>query len=94
MGFLLKNSEFFSEFDWNIHVYDEAQHLKNITAKRTTAARKVRAGFKLCLTGTPLENHFGELYSIVDLAVPGALGTFQNFKKSVMMEQDEEKQAK
>ncbi len=80
-GLLTENQDFFSQFQWNSHVYDEAQNLKNITAKRTCAARQISAKFKLCLTGTPMENHYGELYSLMDLVVPGSLGDLSEFKK-------------
>ena len=69
---------------FNMHIYDEAQNLKTITAKRTTVSRKIPARFKLCLTGTPLENHMGEFYSLMDLVVPGALGAFEQFRKTYM----------
>ena len=80
-GLLSENQDFFTKPQWNIHIYDEAQNLKNITAKRTAAAKQTKANFKLCLTGTPLENHYGELYSLMDLIVPGSLGDLSDFKK-------------
>ena len=83
-GLLAEHEALFSTFRWNIHIYDEAQNLKTITAKRTTVSRKIPARFKLCLTGTPLENHMGEFYSLMDLVVPGSLGPFDQFRKSYM----------
>jgi SNF2 family DNA or RNA helicase len=83
-GLLAEHESFFSTFRWSIHVYDEAQNLKTITAKRTTVSRKLPARFKLCLTGTPLENHMGEFYSLMDLVVPGSLGVFDQFRKTYM----------
>ena len=80
-GLFTEHEEFFQDFTWNIHIFDEAQNLKNIITKRTTAARKLDANFKLCLTGTPLENHLGEFYSLLDLCVPGSLGSYEDFKK-------------
>ncbi|MFK8137368.1 MAG: DEAD/DEAH box helicase [Bdellovibrionales bacterium] len=80
-GLFTEHEEFFQQYNWNIHIYDEAQNLKNIVTKRTTAARKANAKFKLCLTGTPLENHLGEFYSLLDLCVPGSLGPYEEFKK-------------
>lgn len=67
--------------EWNIALFDEAQNLKNITATRTGYARKFPCESKFCLTGTPMENHYGEFYSLVDLAVPGALGSYAEFLK-------------
>lgn len=83
-GLMAEHEAFFSEVRWNMHIYDEAQNLKTITAKRTTVSRKIPARFKLCLTGTPLENHMGEFYSLMDLVVPGALGPFDQFRKNYM----------
>ncbi len=80
-GLLVEHDEFFRQFPWNIHVYDEAQSLKNIASQRTYASRSVPARFKLCLTGTPLENHLGELFSLLDLVVPGCMGSLESFRK-------------
>lgn len=80
-GLLQENDEIFQQVNWNCLIFDEAQNLKNITTKRTTAARKLHANFKVCLTGTPLENHYGELYSLFDLIVPGALGDLPSFRE-------------
>ncbi len=80
-GLFTEHQEFFESQKWNILVFDEAQNLKNITAKRTTASRSVSARFKVCLTGTPLENHLGEFYSLLDLAVSGSLGDLSEFRE-------------
>ena len=52
-------------------VLDEAQAVKNPKAARTRAVGKVKAAFRICLTGTPVENHIGELQTILHLALPG-----------------------
>lgn len=80
-GLLQENVEVFEQVPWDVVVFDEAQALKTITTKRTTAARKIDAKFKLCLTGTPLENHYGEFYSLFDLCVSGALGELPAFRE-------------
>lgn len=80
-GLLLEHGAFFSQYRWKILVFDEAQNLKNITTKRTSAARALTAQFKICLTGTPMENHYGEFYSLVDLLVPGSLGRIEDFRR-------------
>lgn len=80
-GLLQENTELFQQVPWNCLILDEAQNLKNITTKRTTAARKLLANYKICLTGTPIENHYGELYSLIDLIVPGALGDLPGFRE-------------
>jgi superfamily II DNA or RNA helicase len=79
-GLFVTHAEFLSQFTWDFLIFDEAQNLKNIAAKRTTHARSLEARFKLCLTGTPMENHIGELYSLLDLAVPGCLGDLTSFR--------------
>jgi superfamily II DNA or RNA helicase len=80
-GLLQEHSELFQQVKWNCIIFDEAQNLKNITTKRTTAARKLQGAFKLCLSGTPLENHYGELFSLFDLIVPGSLGDLSDFRE-------------
>ncbi len=66
--------------EFNIIIFDEAQAIKNIVAQKTSAARLLQGVFKLCITGTPLENHIGEYYSIMDLAIPGLLPDYSTFK--------------
>ena len=78
-GLFVRHSDFFETQDWNLVFFDEAQSLKNITSKRTSAARKLKAKSKFCITGTPMENHFGEFFSLIDLSVPGSLGSYKKF---------------
>ncbi len=61
-------------------VLDEAQNIKNIDATTTKAARALRAHVRLALTGTPIENRLAELWSIMDFANPGMLGTQKRFE--------------
>ena len=65
---------------FHVIVFDEAQNVKNIHAQRTLAVRQLKGYFKLALTGTPLENHLGEYYSVIDLVLPGLLGNYRDFK--------------
>ena len=64
---------------FNVIVFDEAQAIKNIFADTTHAARQLKALFKIALTGTPVENHLGEYFSIMDLVLPGLLGDYREF---------------
>ncbi|NUN05892.1 MAG: DEAD/DEAH box helicase, partial [Bdellovibrio sp.] len=80
-GLLMEHESFLSQYKWNVAIFDEAQNLKNITTKRTSSARALAARFKICLTGTPMENHYGEFYSLVDLLVPGSLGKIEDFRR-------------
>lgn len=80
-GLLNEHEQIFTSVSWHMLIFDEAQNLKNITAKRTSAARKLKAHFKICLTGTPMENHLGEFFSLMDLTVPGCLDDHETFTK-------------
>lgn len=80
-GLLTDQIDFFNKFKWSIGIFDEAQNLKNINAKRTAASRQLVADHKFCLTGTPMENHLGEFFSLMDLCVPGALGSYSDYSK-------------
>lgn len=80
-GLMMEHENFINQYKWRVLIFDEAQNLKNITTKRTSAARSLTAQFKICLTGTPMENHFGEFYSLVDLLVPGSLGRLDDFRR-------------
>lgn len=72
-----------SKIAFDVITFDEAQTIKNIEAATTSAARRLNAYFKLAMTGTPLENHLGEYYSVIDLALPGLLGGYEKFRSSV-----------
>ncbi len=76
-GILQRDIALLKNYQFQTVVFDEAQMIKNILASRTGAARQISAQFKICLTGTPLENHLGEYFSILDLAVPGLLSKHQ-----------------
>ncbi len=62
-------------------VFDEAQALKNHTTQRAKAARKLAADFRIALSGTPFENHLGELWSLFSLVFPGLLGSWDQFRE-------------
>jgi superfamily II DNA or RNA helicase len=62
-------------------ILDEAQTIKNPQAKVSQVARALRAEHRLCLTGTPMENHLGELWSLFDFVQPGLLGERQQFER-------------
>ena len=63
-------------------VLDEAQYIKNPRSKMAQAACKLDARNRLCLSGTPIENHLGELWSLMNFLVPGFLGTEDAILKS------------
>ncbi|HCZ16389.1 MAG TPA: helicase [Candidatus Accumulibacter sp.] len=66
---------------YHLLILDEAQTVKNARSQGAEVVRKVTARHRLCLTGTPLENHLGELWSQFDFLLPGFLGSNQNFTK-------------
>jgi hypothetical protein len=68
-----------AEISWRLAVLDEAQAIKNPDAKQTRAVKKLKAGARLALTGTPVENRLGDLWSIFDFVNPGLLGTSKEF---------------
>jgi SNF2 family DNA or RNA helicase len=66
---------------WERIVLDEAQNVKNPEAKQTKAVRSLRAPRRIALTGTPVENHLGELWSIMEILNPGLLGSAAAFRE-------------
>ncbi len=73
------DDEAFAKVEWATLVLDEAQALKNAATKRAKSVATLNAGFKLALTGTPVENRLGDLWSIMNLLNPGLLGSSQQF---------------
>lgn len=63
-------------------ILDEAQHIKNPASKAAQAVRQLQARQRLCLTGTPLENHLGELWSLFHFLMPGWLGDAREFTRN------------
>lgn len=71
----------FAAAQWAGAIFDEAQNIKNPNAQQTIAAKALRALFRITLTGTPVENHLGDFWCILDTAEPGPLGAFSDFRK-------------
>jgi SNF2 family DNA or RNA helicase len=80
-GLLPRDLEVLGEVEWNTVVLDEAQMVKNANTKAAKAVRKLSAGQKLALTGTPVENRLSELWAILDACNPGLLGSQQRFRE-------------
>lgn len=72
----------FEGMDFDILIMDEVQHLKNIRSQGANAARTLKANFRICLTGTPVENDLSEFYNIMDLSIPGIWGELSFFRSS------------
>jgi SNF2 family DNA or RNA helicase len=66
--------------DFHLLALDEAQHIKNPGAQVTQAVATLRARHRLCLSGTPVENHLGELWSLMHFLMPGLLGSLDTFR--------------
>lgn len=79
-GLVRRDIEELKKVPFHVIVFDEAQAIKNIYADTTSAVRQLSGYFKLAMTGTPLENHLGEYYSIIDLCLPGLLGDYEQFR--------------
>ena len=78
-GLLQQDAELFKARQWNTIVLDEAQAIKNSQAKRTKAAYQLQGSFRLITTGTPVENHLGELWSLFRFLNPGLLLSSEKF---------------
>ncbi|MBW4607297.1 MAG: DEAD/DEAH box helicase [Hassallia sp. WJT32-NPBG1] len=74
-------SQMLSMVQWQTIVLDEAQAIKNMTTKRSQAAMNLKGSFKLITTGTPIENHLGELWNLFRFINPGLLGSFESFNQ-------------
>ncbi len=79
---LPRDIERLAEQPLHLLVLDEAQNIKNATSKAAQAAGRLDARQRLCLTGTPLENHLGELWSLFHFLMPGWLGDAKAFNRT------------
>jgi superfamily II DNA or RNA helicase len=80
-GVARREEDTFAARAWGMVVVDEAQAIKNSSAIQSKSIRRIRAPFKLALTGTPIENRLAELWSIMAFALPGYLGAEASFKE-------------
>ena len=80
-GTLVRDAEFFSAVPFRYAVLDEAQTIKNAATTFSKAARLLKAEHRLALSGTPIENHLGELWSLFEFLNPGMLGTASAFRR-------------
>ncbi|RAP33903.1 hypothetical protein DID80_07775 [Candidatus Marinamargulisbacteria bacterium SCGC AAA071-K20] len=78
---LIKNDiDFFTSIDFTCVFIDEAQYIKNPKAQVSKAVKCLQTDFRLAMTGTPIENHIDDLFSIFDFAMPQYLGTHREFE--------------
>lgn len=92
---IVRDIKVYQQLRFSLVVLDEAQHIKNSGSQAAQAVRLLKADFRLALSGTPLENHLGELKSLFDFVLPGLLGTetyFQQvFRKPIEKQGDMER---
>ena len=78
---LLRDGPMLARQEFHLLILDEAQTVKNPTARSAAAVRRLDSRHRLCLTGTPLENHLGELWAQFDFLMPGFLGDARSFRR-------------
>lgn len=78
---LQQENELLSQVKWQTVILDEAQAIKNAATKRSKAAMALQARFRLITTGTPIENHLGELWNLFHFINPGLLGSLNRFNE-------------
>ncbi|MCF8371841.1 MAG: DEAD/DEAH box helicase [Bacteroidales bacterium] len=80
-GIIQSNPDLLAQREWNTVVLDEAHAIKNAKSIRAKAVMKLSAEFKILTTGTPIQNHIGDLWSLFHFMNPGMLGSFEQFAK-------------
>lgn len=80
---LKRDIEHYSDMVFACQVIDEAQYIKNHNTQAAKSVKQIEAGFKLALTGTPVENRLSELWSIFDYLMPGFLYAYERFRKDL-----------
>ncbi|AKB26876.1 Helicase, SNF2/RAD54 family [Methanosarcina siciliae T4/M] len=93
-GLLQRDLKFLKGVSWAGVILDEAQNIKNPETKQAKAARALEADYRIALTGTPVENNVGDLWSIMEFLNPGFLGSQAGFKRNffipIQAERDQE----
>jgi superfamily II DNA or RNA helicase len=80
---LVRRLEWLAQIQWPLIVLDEAQAIKNPASSQARSVKRLAGEGRIMLTGTPVENHLGDLWSLFDFCCPGLLGTASQFKKFV-----------
>jgi SNF2 family DNA or RNA helicase len=95
-GLLQQEGELLAAVKWQAIVLDEAQAIKNMATKRSQAAMELSGAFKMVATGTPIENHLGELWNVFRFINPGLLGSLKQFnvKFAAPIEKTQDKKAR
>ena len=77
---LMRDKDFLLANQFHLMVLDEAQNVKNAKTQAYQIAQQIKANHRLCLSGTPMENHLGELWALFHLILPGFLGDQKTFQ--------------
>ncbi|MDB4956778.1 MAG: SNF2-related Helicase-like protein [Myxococcales bacterium] len=95
-GLLVRDVELLASRSFATLVVDEAQALKNSSTHRAKAARMLDAEFRIAMSGTPFENHLGELWSLFAIIFPGLLGSWEQFRQryALPIERDKNPEAR
>ncbi|MBN2289440.1 MAG: DEAD/DEAH box helicase [Candidatus Glassbacteria bacterium] len=80
---MLFRQKWLLEMQWRLVILDEAQAIKNHSARQSKAVKQLKADARIALTGTPVENRLADLWSLFDFLCPGLLGSAAKFKKFV-----------
>ncbi|MEO1061134.1 MAG: DEAD/DEAH box helicase [Actinomycetota bacterium] len=80
-GVVRRDRDLLAARDWDLVVADEAQVLANPTSETARSLRRLRAGSRIALTGTPIQNRLGDLWALLDWCVPGLLGSAAEFDR-------------
>ncbi len=93
---LQQEEKLLSKVNWQTVILDEAQAIKNAATKRSKAAMSLNADFRLITTGTPIENHLGELWNLFNFINPGLLGSINSFNErfGIPIERFQDREAK
>lgn len=90
-GLLSRMNENITQKEWNIILLDEAHNIKNRDTKCSKIAMSLQGQFRLALTGTPIQNHLGEIWNLFQFTNPGLLGNFEQFKEKYILPIEKDK---
>ncbi len=79
----IRKAKWLTTLKWKLVVLDEAQAIKNAGSLQTKAIKSIPAHSRMIMTGTPIENHLGDLWSLFDFSAPGLLGSASEFKRFI-----------
>jgi SNF2 family DNA or RNA helicase len=84
-GTIRNDIDFLETIDFSGIIVDESQNMKNYASKQTKAINKLKSQFRICLSGTPIENRLVELWSLFNFLNPGLLGSRGEFQKKYVL---------